>query len=115
MPVERTGSRYAHNGPVHLAYQVLGQGPHDLVLCCGISHIELDDDPVRTRVYERLASFSRLVVYDQRGMGLSDPVPIPELPDHDAAVADLCTVLDAAGVERATVLGFNEGAPTAIH
>ena len=115
MPLGTTDTRYAHNGGVHLAYQVLGEGPPDFVLCGGITHVELTLEPPFSRAYERLATFGRVVAYDQRGIGLSDPVPIPDHPDHDADVADLMAVLDDAGIERAVLLGVTEGARVAIH
>ena len=115
MPVARTDVRYAHNGGVHLAYQVVGEGPPDIVLCGGITHAELTLEPPFSRAYELLATFGRVIAYDQRGIGLSDPVPIPDHPDHDGDVADLIAVLDDAGADRAVLIGATEGGRVAIH
>jgi pimeloyl-ACP methyl ester carboxylesterase len=102
-------TRYARSGDVSIAYQVVGSGPVDLVFAPGfISHLDLIwDDPLWARSFERLASFSRLVVFDKRGTGLSDPVggaaTLEERTD------DLRAVMDAAGCERAAIFGVSEG------
>ena len=72
-------TRYAKSGPVSVAYQVLGEGPVDLVLVPGfVSHVEVAwEEPTLARFLTRLASFSRLIVFDKRGTGMSDPVAGP--------------------------------------
>ena len=106
--------RYASNGGVSIAYQVLGDGPRDLLFVCGtMSHLELWwSDPQATAMLERLASFSRLIIFDKPGTGLSDP--IPAAPTLDQRTADLVSVLDAVGSERATLIGYSEGGLPAI-
>jgi pimeloyl-ACP methyl ester carboxylesterase/DNA-binding CsgD family transcriptional regulator len=105
---------YARSGEAHVAYQVTGDGPVDLVLTPGfISHLDLQWESVGYRRFVRqLASFTRVIRYDKRGTGLSDPVMT--VPTLEQRVCDLGAVLDAAGSERAVVLGFSEGGPTAI-
>lgn len=75
-------TRYAKSGSLHIAYQVTGDGPVDLVFVHGwISHIEhLWEEPSLARFLSRLASFSRLILLDKRGTGLSDPVPSTSYP-----------------------------------
>lgn len=102
-------TRYAHSGEVSIAYQVVGDGPVDLVFAPGfISHVELAwEDPLLARCHERLASFSRLVLFDKRGTGLSDPVP--GAATLEERTDDLLAVMDAAGSERAAIFGISEG------
>lgn len=97
-----------------VAYQVLGDGPRDLVLVPGfVSHLELLwTEPAIARACERLASFSRLILFDKRGTGLSDPVPGP-LPLEER-MEDVRAVMDAAGSERAALVGFSEGGAMSI-
>jgi pimeloyl-ACP methyl ester carboxylesterase len=104
-------TRYAKSGDVHIAYQVIGDGPIDLVYVPGwVSHIELMwDEPQYERFLRRLASFSRLIVFDKRGTGLSDPVPLDRLPTLEQRMDDVRAVLDAVGSERAAVFGNSEG------
>jgi pimeloyl-ACP methyl ester carboxylesterase len=106
-------TRYAKSGELNIAYQVVGEGPLDLVLAPGwISHVEdAWDWPERARMLERLASFSRLIVFDKRGTGMSDRVPDRELPGLDERMDDLRAVLDAVGSERAALFGYSEGGP----
>jgi pimeloyl-ACP methyl ester carboxylesterase len=108
-------TRYAPSGDVNIAYQTVGEGP-DLVYVHGwVSNIEVMwEEPGLVRFLRRLASFSRLIVFDKRGIGLSDPVPIGELPDLDTRVSDLKAVMDAAGCERVTLFGHSEGGSTAV-
>lgn len=105
--------RYAKNGGVHIAYQVLGDGPIDLVLVHGwVSHLELNwDEPSIARFLERLASFSRLIVFDKRGTGLSDRVAENELPTLEQRMEDMRVVLDAVGSRRSALMGISEGGP----
>jgi class 3 adenylate cyclase len=104
-------TRYARSGDVHIAYQVVGEGPRDLVYVPGwVSNIEVMwEDPGLSRFLERLASFSRLIVFDKRGTGLSDPVEPSALPTLEVRMDDLRAVMDAAGSERATLFGHSEG------
>lgn len=97
-----------------LAYQVLGEGPVALIFCFGfISHLDLQwSNPDMTRFFTRLASFTRLVLYDKAGTGLSDP--LPHVATLEERVQDIRTVMDAAGVERAALFGESEGAPSAM-
>jgi class 3 adenylate cyclase len=102
---------YARAGDVHVAYQVVGSGPPDLVLVSTwFSHVEARwDFPGFAHYLRRLASFSRLISFDKRGIGLSDPVPLDRLPLLEEWMDDVRTVMDDAGSERAVVMGANEG------
>jgi class 3 adenylate cyclase len=113
--VQPPETRYAvRPDGVSIAYQVLGDGPIDVVICFGfISHLDLQwSNPDVTRFFTRLASFSRLVLYDKAGTGLSDP--IPHLPTLEERAEDIRTVMAAAGVERAALFGESEGGPSAM-
>jgi pimeloyl-ACP methyl ester carboxylesterase len=109
--VERSETRYARSGDVSIAYQVIGDGPFDLVYVPGwVSNIELMwDEPGYASFLERLASFSRLIIFDKRGTGLSDPVPLDQLPTLEQRMDDVRAVMDAAGSDRAALLGHSEG------
>ncbi|HEY7401148.1 MAG TPA: adenylate/guanylate cyclase domain-containing protein [Actinomycetota bacterium] len=104
-------TRYAKSGDVHIAYQVVGEGSFDLVYVPGfVSNVEEGwEEPHARKFLERLASFSRLILFDKRGTGLSDPVPIADLPTLEQRMDDLRAVMDAAGSERAAVFGHSEG------
>jgi pimeloyl-ACP methyl ester carboxylesterase len=104
-------TQYTRSGDLHIAYQVVGQGPLDLVYVPGwISHVELAwEEPTLARFLRRLASFSRLMMFDKRGTGLSDRVPNDKLPTLEERIDDLRAVMDAIGSERAAVFGFSEG------
>jgi class 3 adenylate cyclase len=104
-------TEYARSGELHIAYQVVGDGPFDLVYVPGwVSHLDLAwEEPTLARFLGRLASFSRLILFDKRGTGLSDRVPNAELPSLEERMDDLRAVMDAAGSERAAVFGFSEG------
>jgi class 3 adenylate cyclase len=101
---------------VAIAYQVVGDGPIDLVWVPGwVSHLEAAwEEPTLARFFERLASFSRLILFDKRGTGLSDRVPEAELPSLEVRMADVLTVCDAVGSARAALLGVSEGAPMCV-
>ena len=101
---------------VSIAYQVLGDGPRDLVWVPGwISHVEAAwEEPTLARFFERLASFTRLILFDKRGTGMSDRVPVAELPTLEQRMADILTVCEAVGAERPALLGVSEGAPLCI-
>ena len=90
-------TRYTKSGEVSIAYQVLGQGPPDLVYIPGwVSNIEIFwEEPAFARFLTRLASFSRLILFDKRGTGLSDRVA--EMPDLEVRMDDVRAVLDAVG------------------
>jgi class 3 adenylate cyclase len=109
-------TRYAKNGDAYLAYQVLGEGPLDIVLIeTWVHHVEAFwQIPELARQRRRLAGIGRLIIFDRRGTGLSDPVPLDRLPDLETQVADICAVMDAAGSEQAAILGFAEGGPPAL-
>jgi pimeloyl-ACP methyl ester carboxylesterase len=106
--------RYARSGDLNIAYQVTGEGPVDVVLVPGfVSHLEKDwEEPRHARFLDRLGSFSRLIRFDKRGTGLSDP--LGGLPDLEARMDDVRAVMDAAGSERAVLLGYSEGGPMSI-
>lgn len=108
---ERPRTRYAQNGDTHLAYQVVGAGDLDLLLIdTWAHHVEaVWDFPDLARFLRRLASFGRLIHFDHRGTGLSDPVPIDRLPDLQTQVDDSVAVLRAAESEGAAVIGVNDG------
>jgi len=108
-------TRYAQSGDVNIAFQATGSGP-DLVYVQGwVSNVEVMwEEPGLAGFLSRLASFTRLIFFDKRGIGLSDPIPAGELPDLDARVEDLRAVMDAAGSARATLFGHSEGGSTAI-
>ena len=104
-------TQYTRSGDLHIAYQVVGEGPLDLVYVPGwISHVELAwEEPTLGRFLRRLASFSRLIMFDKRGTGLSDRVSNDKLPTLEERIDDLRAVMDAIGSERAAVFGFSEG------
>ena len=101
-------TRYAKSGDLSIAYAAYGEGP-DLVLAPGwISHLEVGrEEPSLAHFYDRLATFRRVILFDKRGTGLSDPVP--HAPTLEENVEDLRAVMDAAGSERADVAGVSEG------
>jgi len=107
-------TKYAKSGDVHIAYQVVGEGAQNLVLVPGwVSHIEYAwEDPSLSHFLRRLASFSRLILLDRRGTGLSDRVN--ELPSLEQRMDDVRAVMDAAGVERAALFGLSEGGPMCL-
>ncbi len=109
-------TRYAKSGDVNIAYQIVGEGPVDLVYVPGwVSHVEeVWEEPTRARFLSRLASFSRLLLFDKRGTGMSDRVPLGELPTLEQRMDDVRAVMDAAGVERAALFGFSEGGNMSI-
>lgn len=109
--------RYARTSDgVNIAYQVFGEGPVDLVFVWGwASNVDLIwDDPRAARFLHRLSAFCRVISFDKRGVGLSDPVDVNDPPHVETRIADLEAVMDAARSERAAVLGFSEGGATAI-
>jgi pimeloyl-ACP methyl ester carboxylesterase len=107
-------TRYAQSDGASIAYQVLGDGPLDLVVVPGFAtHIELQwESPPMVSFFERLAGFSRLILFDKRGTGLSDPVA--EVPTLEQRAEDVRAVMDAVGSRRAAVLGISEGGPMSV-
>jgi len=111
--IDRPEIRYTRSGDVNIAYQIVGNGPLDLVFVHGwVSNLEWGwQDPGFLRTMERLSSFSRLILFDKRGTGLSDRVSIDALPTLEQRMDDLRAVMDAARSERAAFFGFSEGNP----
>ena len=109
MPV----TRYTKSGDVHVAYQVFGGGSVDLVFVPGfVSNIEnYWEHPELARWLLRVGSFARVIMFDKRGTGLSDPVS--EAPSLDLRMDDVRAVMDAVEIERAALLGISEGGPLA--
>ena len=109
-------TRYARSGELHIAYQVIGDGPRDLVMVPGfVSNVETTwEVPAAAEFLTRLASFSRLILFDKRGTGLSDRVPVNELPGLETRMDDVRAVLDAVGSERASLFGVSEGGPMSV-
>ena len=110
-------TQYAMNGDVHLAYHTLGGGPPDIIWVLGSpgTHVEqMWEEPTTARSLRRMASLGRLIVFDPRGSGLSDPVSPREVPTVDDHVDDISAVLDAVGSKRAVVVGFLSGCGAAM-
>lgn len=107
-------TRYARSGDAHIAYQVLGDGPIDLVMVPGfVSNVEhYWEMPTVPELFDRIASFSRLILWDKRGTGLSDPVS--GVPTLEERIDDLKAVLDAVGSERTALWGVSEGGPMSV-
>ena len=113
MANETPKTQYAKSGDVHIAYQVVGSGPLDLVhVPPFMSNLELQwEDSAQAGYLKKLSSFSRLIMFDKRGTGLSDRVAIATLEER---MDDVRAVMDAAGSERAAVFGGSEGGALAI-
>ena len=109
-------TKYARSGGYHIAYQTLGEGPPDIVLLGDwFSHVEARwDFAPEADLARRLASIGRLIHFDKRGSGLSDPVPIESLPILEEWMDDLRAVLEAVGSERAALLAWAQGGPIAM-
>ena len=109
-------TRYARSGDVRIAYQVVGHGSIDLVFVPGfISNLDVQwEDPGFTHFLRRLSAFTRLIVLDKRGTGLSDRVDPCHLPDLQTRMNDIRAVMDEAGSGRAVLLGASEGAAMSI-
>ena len=103
-------TRYVSTRQGDIAYQVLGEGPIDLLLGTGIgSHLDMGWElPAAARFFQRLASFSRLILFDPRGLGLSDPAPYSALSTWEDWTEDIRTVLDAVGSQRAAIFAERE-------
>src|SRR6267378_1696839 len=106
-------TQYARNGDVSIAFQVMGNGPIDLIhVPPFISNLELQwQDHNQARYFQRLASFSRLIMFDKRGTGLSDRTGIASLEER---MDDVRAVMDEVGLERAAVFGSSEGGAMAL-
>jgi class 3 adenylate cyclase/pimeloyl-ACP methyl ester carboxylesterase len=108
-------TQYARSGDVHIAYQVVGDGSVDLVHVPGYQHVEMIWEwPATAQIMKRLSMFSRLILFDKRGTGLSDPVPLTTLPTLEEWMDDVRAVMDAVGCERAAIMAFFEGGPMAM-
>ena len=107
-------THYARSGDHDIAYQVLGDGPLDLLIVPGfVSNVDVQwVDPVCARGLRRLASFARVIMFDKRGTGLSDPTPT--VPTLEERMEDVRAVMDAAGSERAALFGYSEGGPMGV-
>ncbi|MEZ5355713.1 MAG: alpha/beta fold hydrolase [Bryobacteraceae bacterium] len=112
-PIAQPATRYTLSGEVNIAYQMLGEGAIDVVFVMGwVSHLEYFWlEPRFARFLQRLASFSRLILFDKRGTGLSDRVPIHQLPTLELRMDDVRAVMDAVGSKRAVIVGVSEGGP----
>jgi pimeloyl-ACP methyl ester carboxylesterase len=106
-------TKYADSGGVNIAYQVVGSGRLDLVYVMGwVSNLDYFwEEPSFARFLNRLASFTRLILFDKRGTGLSDRVPETELPTLEQRMDDVRAVMDAVGSQRAALMGVSEGGP----
>ena len=104
-------TRYAKSGELSIAYQVVGEGPRDLIVVPGlVSHVEFFHElPGYSRFIQRLASFSRVITFDKRGTGLSDRVA--DAPSYEPRMDDIHAVMSATGSEQAVLFGISEGGP----
>src|SRR5436190_12416384 len=111
---EAPRTRYALSGDAHIAYQVFGEGDVDMLFVPGfVSNIEhYWEMPGVPALLERLGSFARVVMFDKRGTGLSDPVAGP--PPLEQRMDDMQAVMDAVGLERAALYGISEGGPASV-
>ncbi|HVP02130.1 MAG TPA: adenylate/guanylate cyclase domain-containing protein [Solirubrobacteraceae bacterium] len=107
---------YAKSADVHIAYQVAGEGPIDLVFVNGwVTNLQLMwEDAGWSAFFRRLASFSRLILFDKRGTGLSDRVSVREMPTLEERMDDVRAVMDAVGSRQAFVFGVSEGGPMSV-
>jgi pimeloyl-ACP methyl ester carboxylesterase len=111
LPIPET--RYASTGDVNIAYQVFGDGPVDLVFVMGwVSHLEYFwREPRFAAFLRRLGTMARVILFDKRGTGLSDRVPLSQLPTLEQRMDDVRAVMEAAGSQRAVLCGVSEGGP----
>ena len=112
----RPTTKFAKVGNDRIGYQVLGDGPIDLVFLTGLSsHIDLRwEEPLNEYFLHRLASFSRLILFDRRGTGVSDTVAFDHLPTWEQWADDMRVVFDAVGSERAAIMAWLDGGPMAM-
>lgn len=110
----RPETKYTKSGDVHIAYQVVGDGPVDLVMVPGfVSHVEyIWEEPRAANSLRRLASFSRVIMFDKRGTGLSDRVGA--MPILEQRMDDVRAVMDAVGSRQAALFGWSEGGPMSL-
>ena len=110
-------TRYAWLGQDRIAYQVMGQGPPDLVVTAGsFTHVDtMWEDPAIALMLRRLASFSRLIRFDRLGTGASDPAPLERLPPWESYAEELAVVLDEVGSERAAIFVSLDAGSMAIY
>jgi pimeloyl-ACP methyl ester carboxylesterase len=103
-------TQYAQSGDINIAYQVFGAGP-DLVYVPGwVSNIDIMwEDPILASILRRLATFARVTIFDKRGTGMSDRVDPTDLPGLEQRMDDVRAVMEAGGIERATLMGHSEG------
>jgi pimeloyl-ACP methyl ester carboxylesterase len=103
--------RYATSGDASIAYHVIGSGPPDIVVAPGaLSHLEVEwEYPLYRRFFERMASFGRVIRFDKRGTGLSERFSDDRLPTLEERAEDIRAVMDAAGSERAWIMGLSDG------
>ena len=106
-------TRYARSGDVHIAYQVSGSGPLDLVVVPGfVSHVQLYwENPIFAHFAHRLGAFARVTRFDKRGTGMSDRVAVATLEER---MDDVRAVMDATGTARAAIFGWSEGGPMSL-
>lgn len=109
--VDEPQTRYTQSGDVNIAYQIIGDGPIDTVFVMGwVSHLEMFwAEPSFSRFLHRLSAFSRLILFDKRGTGLSDAVPLSKLPLLEERMDDVRAVMAAANSRRALLVGVSEG------
>jgi pimeloyl-ACP methyl ester carboxylesterase len=114
--MQRPETHYTSVDGADVAYQVVGDGPFDLLYCVGLGgNIELGwERRLPRQWFSQVASFSRLINFDRRGTGASDPIPTNALPPWEDWVEDIRAVLDAAGSERAVLVGEGEAGPMAV-
>lgn len=107
-------TQYAQGGEFSTAYQVMGDGPFDIILVPGIiSHIDFQHElPGCTRFLRRLAKFARVITFDKRGQGLSDR--LADVPSLEERIDDVRAIMDAVGSKRAALVGFSEGAARSL-
>lgn len=107
-------TKYAKTGDIHIAYQVVGSGPRDVIMVPGfVSHVEYQwEEPRFAHMLQRLASFSRLICFDKRGTGLSDRVT--SSPTLEERMEEVRAVMDAVGSRQATLFGLSEGGPMSV-
>jgi len=113
--LETPETRYTRLGDADIAYQVVGDGPLDLLYCRGTQHLEvLWEHPASVDFLRSLASFSRLILFDRRGWGASDPFPDGAMPTWEGWAEDIAAVLDAVGSERAALFGEWDAGPICV-
>jgi pimeloyl-ACP methyl ester carboxylesterase len=110
-------TKYLWLGQSRIAYQVIGEGPPDLVVTNGsLTHVDIMwDDPAIALMFRRFSSFSRLIRFDRLGTGASDPAPLDHLPPWESYAEELAAVLDEVGSERTAILVSNDAASMALY